>query len=45
MISGSRTVGVGRLTLFPAELVQAHINKIFVWKNRKEYITHKSLLS
>ena len=31
------------ITLFVSKLIHAQINKIFIWKNIKKCITHKTL--
>ena len=33
---------MGGIALFPAELVQSQIDKIFTWKNGKDHFAHKS---
>ena len=40
MIAGCRSEGVGGFALFLSELVQSEVYKIFIWKHRKQNITH-----
>ena len=40
MIAGCRPEGVGGFALFLSELVQSEVYKIFIWKHRKQNITH-----
>jgi hypothetical protein len=42
MVPGSRAERMGGIALFPAELVQSQIDKIFTWKNGKDHFAHKS---
>lgn len=44
MISGSGAEGMRGIALFPAELIQTQIYKIFIWKDREDNFTHKILL-
>ncbi len=41
MVPGSRAERMGRVALFPSELIQPKIDKIFTWKNRKNNLAHK----
>jgi hypothetical protein len=41
VVSGSRAIGMGRVALLPAELIESKVNKILAWKDGKNYLAHK----